>query len=118
MGSAVPTEVTVTATWPTDDDLPVHFANHFLVQHDTTTHEFFVSIGSVIPPSLVGSPADLQMISDLQKSGTIPVKPVARIGLSPKRLLELVEVLQTNYRNYQANLAQEAARQEEQEQNE
>ena len=45
----------------------------------------------------------------LKERGTIPVHPVARLALSPERLLELIRALQTNYRNYQETQARRQA---------
>jgi hypothetical protein len=111
-------EIAVRPKWPTDDELPTHFANQFGVLHDPASDEFFLSFGTVVPPALYGDETDLQTVSELQKTGTIPVRPVARIGMSPQRLLELIKTLQTNYRNYQATKSQLAASQEEQEHHE
>lgn len=110
-------KITVRPEWPTDE-LPIHFANQFIVQHDPANDEFFLRFGTVVPPALFGDETDIQTMSALQKTGTIPIRPVVRIGLSPQRLLELITTLQTNYRNYQTAKSQLAAPQEEQEHHE
>jgi len=103
-------ELSLKLDWSGFEDLPVHFSNRFAVQHDAQTNEFYLNVGAVSPPLLMGSDADVMAAAaKLQERGTIPVHPVARLALTPERVLELIRALQTNYRNYQETRARRQA---------
>ena len=103
-------ELSLKLDWSGFEELPVNFANRFAVQHDAQANEFYLNVGAVSPPLLMGSDADVRAAAaKLQKRGTIPVHPVARLALSPERVLELIRALQTNYRNYQETQARSQA---------
>ena len=103
-------ELSLKLDWSGFEDLPVNFSNRFAVQHDVQTNEFFLNVGAVSPPLLMGSDADVMAAAaKLQERGTIPVHPVARLALTPERVLELIRALQTNYRNYQETQARQQA---------
>ena len=64
-------------------------------------------LGALSPPLIFGSDVNrIATATKLKERGTIHVHPVARLGLTPERVLELIKALQTNYRNYQETLAQ------------
>ena len=78
------------------EDVPVLFANQFLVQHEQ--NEFLLTVGQLQPPPLLGSPEE--KMEQLKTMTYVPVKVVARFGMTRQRLAQLVEVLQTNLQNY------------------
>ncbi len=95
-------ELALKLDWTGLENLPISFVNQFAVQHDARTNEFYLSVGAVSPPLIMGSDADrTATAAKLKERGTIPVHPVARLGLTPERVLELIKALQTNYRTYQ-----------------
>lgn len=76
-------------SWVGVEELPVHAANHFLVQADGDMH--YLTIGHATPPVLLGSPEDLKR--QLTQLGLVPVKPLGRFALSRSKAQELVGVL-------------------------
>ena len=79
------------------DENPILFANHFVVQHHMT--EFIITFGQVQPPIILGSPE--QQAQQAEHISSIPARVVARIGLTPQRMTELVRVMQENLSNYE-----------------
>ena len=95
-------ELALKLDWTGLENMPISFVNQFAVQHDARTNEFYLSVGAVSPPLIMGSDADrIATAAKLKERGTILVHPVARLGLTPERVLELIKALQTNYRTYQ-----------------
>ena len=78
------------------EDEPILFANQFVIQHEK--NEFVLTVGQLQPPILLGSPEERK--EQAKKLTYVPIKVVARFGLTRQRLAELIEVLQTNLRNY------------------
>ena len=83
------------------EDTPIYFANQFVVQHEQK--EFIITFGQCSPPLLLGSPEEKRDAA--KRIPYVPIKVVARVGLTPERMEELIKVLQTNFRNYQAKQA-------------
>ena len=90
-GKAVPIVVTGL------NEVPILFSNQFYVQHHIT--EFIVTFCQIQPPLIVGSPEEVQRQAEYLTS--VPAQVVARIGLTPQRMGELVRVLQENLQNYE-----------------
>jgi hypothetical protein len=85
------------------EDVPVYFANNFVVQHQQD--EFFLTVGQFQPPILLGTAEERR--KQLEELGYVPVKVVARLGLTRQRLVELIEVLQENLRKHDASSGDE-----------
>jgi hypothetical protein len=83
------------------EDVPIYFTNLFVVQHEEK--EFIITFGQYSPPLLLGSPEEKQEAA--KRMPYVPIKVIARVGLTPERMEELIEVLQTNLRKYQAKQA-------------
>jgi hypothetical protein len=83
------------------EDAPIYFANHFVVQHEQK--EFIITFGQYSPPLFLGAPEERQEAA--KRIPYLPIKVVARVGLTPERMVELIEVLQSNLRKYQAKQA-------------
>ncbi len=82
--------ITIPVSWVGIDDLPIQFANQFLVQFQQPG-EFFLTVGQLTPPPLLGQPDE--QLQQLQEWAFIPVKPVVRLGINRQRLEELIKVL-------------------------
>jgi hypothetical protein len=78
--------------WTDLDDVPILFANHFLVQQHP--HEFVISVGQLMEPPLVGSPE--QVREQAAALTHVPVTTLARVGVTRDRLRELIAVLQAS----------------------
>lgn len=97
--------ITLPVVWVGAEDLPVNFVNQFVgvVQ----PNEIFVTIGSMVPPAILGDTVE-EREATLRSITYVPVKPVARLGLTPARLRELIKVLQETLSNYEQLPKQEA----------
>jgi len=88
--------VEVPLSWIGLDELPILFANQFIIQHQP--NEFIFTVGQMAPPALLGPP---EVVAEQAREIThIPVKPLARIGMTRHRLAELIAVLQANLENH------------------
>lgn len=74
------------------DESPIQFANHFLVQHQPD--EFVVSLSQVTGPPLVGTPEQIR--AQAQDYSRVPVHTLARVAMTRRRLLELIELLRVH----------------------
>jgi hypothetical protein len=72
------------------DEVPVYHANQFAVQNQG--NEFFVTIGSLVPPILLGNEAEQR--EQVKQIPYVPIKVVARISMTRDHLAELVNALQ------------------------
>ena len=77
------------------EDTPILFANLVVAQH--IGEEFVITFGQYTPPLALGP----DPVEQLKNTPYVPVKVVARVGMTPQRLQELIEVLQTNLKNWQ-----------------
>lgn len=94
-----PDSIQVPVVWVGADDLPVLFVNQFVVQVDPAG-EVFITLGQLVPPAIQGATDEerRQQAMDVQY---VPVKPIARIGLTPTRLQELKSVLELALQNHE-----------------
>jgi hypothetical protein len=67
-----------------------------IVQH--SEHEFYVSFFEMQPPIILGTPKDQQ--TQLEEIGHIEAECVARLVISPDRLENFIQALQTNLERY------------------
>lgn len=79
------------------EDVPIIFSNLAVVQHED--REFILTFAQYTPPFAFG-PAD-QAQEQIQRMPYLPVKAVARIGMTPERLEQLIDVLRANYNKWQ-----------------
>lgn len=81
--------------WSGVDAAPVLTANQLLVQADATgavPENFLLTIGMASPPPVTGTPEEQR--EQLRDYQTVPVRPIARISVTPGRLREWVTLLQ------------------------
>ena len=72
------------------DELPIMFANQFLVQHQQS--EFILAFGQIAPPIILpGTDAERQ--AQAAKINFVPANMLARFGLTEERMRELVQLL-------------------------
>jgi hypothetical protein len=83
--------------WVDLDTTPMLFANQLLVQHHGS--EFIISLGQAAPPALIGTAEERQ--EALAALEFVPVRTVARVGLTAQRMTEFVRVMQENLRAYE-----------------
>lgn len=78
--------------WIGAEDLPLLLTNQFVVQvHEGT---FFLTIGQMVPPALIGTPDE--RVEQLRQIAYVPVKPVARLALTPTDVRRLASALNAN----------------------
>jgi hypothetical protein len=75
------------------EDTPIYFSNFLVVQH--LDREFILTFGQYAPPLDLPGPENERRIPPY-----VPVRAVARIGLTPQRMRELIEILQSNYNKW------------------
>jgi hypothetical protein len=78
------------------EDVPIQFANQFVVLHQD--EEFILVVGQFSQPILLGSAEERQ--AQARQLSYLPVKVVARLGLTRHRLVELIQALQENLATY------------------
>jgi len=78
------------------EDVPILFANQFVIQYEK--NEFVLTVGQLQPPILLGSTEERK--EQAKKLTYVPIRVVARFGLTRQRLAELIEALQSNLRKY------------------
>ncbi len=86
--------------WKPADELPVAYANAFLVQYDTDHHMLFLTMAAVPPPVLLeAAKQDEKTMEALRTAGT-DIKPIARIAIGPADALHLSRQLESTYDSY------------------
>lgn len=78
------------------EDVPIMFSNLMVVQHEQ--REFIINFGQYAPPLTLGPPE--RRLEQVKAMPYAPVKIVARIGLTPERMAELIDALQRNYNKW------------------
>ncbi len=66
------------------------FSNMQVVQHEE--QEFILTFGQYAPPLAIGRPEEQKIMAP-----HVPVKTVARIGMTPDRLKRFIDILKSNY---------------------
>lgn len=89
--------VTLPIRWNVPKDIPTLHATNLLVQH--SADEFVVMFFEVRPPILL-DPVEAQKY--LENSGELEAECLARIVITPERMVDFIEAMQTNYDRYMA----------------
>ena len=76
--------------WIDFDAVPMLLANCFLVQHQPG--EFVLSLGQLTAPPLVGTPQQIR--AQATELTRVPIRTVARYGLTRDRVTELIALLE------------------------
>lgn len=93
MAPTDPTPVKIPYTWVGYDELPILYANQFLVQYQQE-RSFVLGIGQGTAPPLIGSPEEIaEQIAQIE---FVPIKPLLRIALTEEKARELLAVLQAS----------------------
>ena|SRR5438093_3342027 len=91
--------VQVPIVWVGTDEVPVSLVNNFFAQFvQPDQDEFILTFGTVVPPPLLGTRE--QMEEQARAVSFVPVRAVARLGLTRQRVVELSTVLDTILRQY------------------
>lgn len=92
-----PEQRQVPGVWVGAEELPVQFANAFLGV--VGPNEIFLNVGAFVPPGILGTPEERE--AQARSITFIPIKPIARLALTPARLDELIGTLENTRRNYE-----------------
>ncbi len=85
----------------TAPELMSRYATNFVIQH--TDQEFILSFFEAKPPLLLGTPEE--RATQLRSIDSVRADCVARLIISPRRMADLIKVLQQNYSTYQQSAA-------------
>lgn len=95
MAEQEPEYLALPVSWVGLEELSVFHANQFVGQvHEG---EVFLTIGQLTPPPLVGSPEERR--DQASQIAFVPIRPIARVAMTPHHLQELIGVLQTTLEN-------------------
>ena len=90
--TSVPGQFALPLLWVGVDDADIHYANQIIVQPGEGT-EFFVTFGQVAPPLLLGLTPE-ENLERAKQIAYVPVRTVARLGLTLERMEQFTEVMQ------------------------
>ena len=90
-------EFEVPINWSYPEDLKTNFVTNLVVQH--TDQEFILSFFETLPPLLLGEVKK----EDLK---SVNAKCVARVVVTPKRMEEFINVMQSNLNIFKQKLNQ------------
>jgi hypothetical protein len=91
-----PDSIQLPLSWVGHDDVPIVYANQFLIQYQLEG-SFVLGIGQATPPALIGDRAQIEaQVRDIE---FIPVRPLSRIALTEDKVKELIAALQASVTN-------------------
>ena len=73
--------VAIPMVWVANEDVPILFANQFVIQHEHD--EFLLTVGQLQPPIILGTPEE--RAEQVKMISYVPVNMVARIGFNRDR---------------------------------
>ncbi len=92
-------EIAVRLLWIDLEEQAVQMANQFIGQ--VANDEIMLSIGHASPPIIIGDTIE-ERRSQAENIGYVPVRPITRIALTRGGLAELMGILDTTRKNYDA----------------
>jgi hypothetical protein len=97
MASEGPPETNVPLAWVGYDEQPVLLANQFLLQTQPD-QSVVLGIGQMTPPPMTGTPE--QIAEQVSQIEFIPIRTLARVGLTEQALRELAATIQAHLDKY------------------
>ncbi len=82
--------------WVYPPEMSSYFSDNFVVQNQKD--HFILSFFEVINPAILGSKEERQ--AQLEGLNDIDAKCISRIIVTPKKLKDIIDVLNENYNNY------------------
>ena len=86
-------QVQIPAKWIEDPSVPVYFANAFAAQ--PVQNEFILTFAVAAPPVFTKA-----ITKEDAAKLVVTIKPTVRIGMTPDRVIELIQLLQTQLNAY------------------
>lgn len=85
-----PQALNVPISWVGYDEIPIVYANQFLIQYQPEG-SFVIGIGQSTLPALIGDPGEIaEQAAEIE---FVPVRPLSRIVLTEDKMKELIAVL-------------------------
>src|SRR3970040_2224479 len=75
------------------EEIPIQLSNLQVIQH--VQQEFIITFAQFAPPLVIGTPEEQR--EQVKAKPYLPVKTVARVAMSPERVLDLIKALQENH---------------------
>lgn len=97
-----PESIDIPVAWVGMDEAPILVANQFMLQ--SQPYEFLLTVGQMSPPALLGSPDE--KAEQARQIDYVPIRVLARLGLSPTRVRELIAILQDQLERHDKNMEQ------------
>jgi hypothetical protein len=89
-------ELTIPLSFVGAEDVPVLYANQFVVQF--MQDGFILTVGQLTPPILLGTGEEKR--EKAKQLSLVPVKVVARLAIDRRRVEELVNLLRTQLERF------------------
>ena len=80
-----------------EDEVPILFVNFAAVGHEKS--EFILTFGQMTQPLLLGSPEE--RVRQAKQLGAVPLRIVARLGMTHQRMAALAQALNENLSRYE-----------------
>ena len=93
----------VPLSWVGYDDVPIIYANQFLIQFQPE-EGFVMAVGQATAPALIGTPE--QIAAQAQQIEFVPVRTLARVAMTRPKLAELIAALEANLSTFDRLKAQ------------
>lgn len=87
-------QIQLSIVWTGAEDVPIFFANQFIVQFDGDLGAHILTVGQLAPPALIGTPEEKR--EQAERLDFVAVNTVARLAFTPARMQELIGVLTAN----------------------
>lgn len=87
------------------EDVPILLSNMQAIQH--VQQEFIITFAQFAPPLVLGTPEEQK--EQVKAKPYLAVKTVARLAMSPERVLNLIAALQQNYNKWKDTQGKEGS---------
>jgi hypothetical protein len=88
--------------WHIPENIKPQFVTNLTVQH--TGQEFIISFYETYPPLVIGTSEEVE--ARLEQIESVRAECIARFVMTPGRMENFVQALQTNYEKYVANFGE------------
>lgn len=109
MAPQPPQTLEIPLSWVGFDEVPIAYANQFIIQFQQE-EGFVLGIGQATGPAAMGPPE--QIAEELSQVEFVPVRTLARVAFTEKKLRELIAALEANLHNFEQARAQWDPRQQ------
>jgi hypothetical protein len=97
MPAEPPQQIDIPLAWVGYDEVPIVYANQFLIQFQPD-QGFVMGVGQATAPPLIGPPE--QVAEQVAEIEFVPVRTLTRVAFTESKLRELIAALEANLRNF------------------